>query len=195
MAINSILAICARDLAARGRRTSKQPGCLDCDEQFRLFEGDGVSRDTSHTISGWDRYVIQEMLKQEANLGGEQSGHLIFLDQNTTGDGIVSALQVLKIMIETETRLSDLAAFVTKYPQVLLNVKVHCKPALEDLTLTSKAISKGESELGEGGRVVVRHSGTELTLRVMVEGKNPKLVSQIAHDIADSAQKEIGSRV
>ena len=98
-------------------------------------------------------------------------------------------------MIETETRLSDLAAFVTKFPQVLLNVKVHCKPSLQDLTLTSKAISKGESELGEGGRVVVRYSGTELTLRVMVEGKNPKLVSQIAHEIADSAQKEIGGKV
>lgn len=191
---DTILAICARDLQQRGElRNNRVVSTVMSNLGFlKAMESLGIQVVQS---SVGDRYVIQEMLKHEANLGGEQSGHLIFLDQNTTGDGIVSALQVLRIMVETKTRLSDLAAFVTKYPQVLLNVRVKSKPSLHDLTLTSKAISKGESELGEGGRVVVRYSGTEPTLRVMVEGQNPKLVSQIAHEIADSAAEEIGSRV
>ena len=139
-----------------------------------------------------DRYVIQEMIKNEANLGGEQSGHMIFLDHNTTGDGIVSALQVLKIMRETDSKLSDLAATIKKYPQTIINVKVKSKPALDTLTDTQKAIKETEQQLGEAGIVLVRYSGTESILRITVQGIKQKQVIQLASHLAKVAQTEIG---
>jgi phosphoglucosamine mutase len=139
-----------------------------------------------------DRYVIQEMLKQGANVGGEQSGHLIFLDHNTTGDGLVCALQVLRIMIETDSKLSDLASIFKKYPQALVNIKVSSKPSLEELESVQKAISQVEKSLGDSGRVLVRYSGTESICRVMVEGPKLKQVQQMANAIADEIHKKIG---
>ena len=95
-------------------------------------------------------------------------------------------------MIETDSKLSELASFVSKYPQLLLNVKVYSKPPLHTLTAMNEAIKKAELELGENGRVVVRYSGTELILRVMVEGRNEKVVKRLADLIAAEAKKEIG---
>src|SRR5690606_6017221 len=117
-----------------------------------------------------DRYVIQDMLSHKAFLGGEQSGHMIFLDHNTTGDGIVSALQVMRIMIESESTLSDLASCVKKFPQTLINVPVTKKTPLKKLLEVQKAMQEVEAELGDLGRVLVRYSGTENLCRVMVEG-------------------------
>jgi len=188
---DTILAICARDMQMRGElKNNRVVSTFMSNFGFlKAMESLGI-----HVIQSGvgDRYVIHEMLKHDANLGGEQSGHLIFLDQNTTGDGIVSALQVLRIMIETDSKLSELAAFVSKYPQLLLNVKVYSKPPLHTLTAMNEAIKKAELELGENGRVVVRYSGTELILRIMVEGRNEKVVKRLADMIAAEAKKEIG---
>src|SRR6266446_2335082 len=114
------------------------------------------------------------MLKHDANLGGEQSGHVIFLDHNTTGDGLVCALQVLRIMIETDAKLSDLASFVQRYPQICVNVNVSMKPPLDNLERTREAIQHVENVLGNAGRILVRYSGTENVCRVMVEGTKHK---------------------
>lgn len=139
-----------------------------------------------------DRYVIQEMLSQKANLGGEQSGHLIFLDHNTTGDGIVSALQVLKIMAEKNKMLSQLASRVKKYPQLLQNVPVCKKPPLQNLKKVQGVISEIEKLLSKKGRVLVRYSGTENTCRVMVEGPSKKEIASYVEKIANAVKKEIG---
>jgi phosphoglucosamine mutase len=139
-----------------------------------------------------DRYVIQDMLTHKAFLGGEQSGHLIFLDHNTTGDGIVSALQILRIMIESESTLSDLASCVKKFPQTLLNVSVKKKPPLSQLKAVQLAIHEVETELADQGRVLVRYSGTENVCRVMVEGVKKHQVDQYAASIAEAVEKEIG---
>lgn len=138
-----------------------------------------------------DRYVIQDMLKYESNLGGEQSGHTIFLDHNTTGDGIVSALQVLRIMIETNSKLSTLAATIKNYPQVILNIKVKAKPPLDSLIETTKGIEEAKTLLGNEGSVIVRYSGTEQILRVTIQGPKQKYIEQLAKEIANSATKEI----
>ncbi len=139
-----------------------------------------------------DRYVIQDMLTHKAFLGGEQSGHLIFLDHNTTGDGIVSALQVLKIMMESESTLSQLASCIKKSPQTLINIPVRRKPSLETLKSVQSAIKDVETVLADKGRVLVRYSGTEHLCRVMVEGIKKSQVDQCAEEIAKAVKKEIG---
>lgn len=141
-----------------------------------------------------DRYVIQDMLAHKAFLGGEQSGHLIFLDHNTTGDGIVSALQILRIMIESESTLSDLAACVKKFPQTLVNVPVKKKTPLEQLKQIQRAIQEVEAELGDQGRVLVRYSGTEDVCRVMVEGPKKHQVDHLAALIVQAVEKELGKK-
>lgn len=141
-----------------------------------------------------DRYVIHDMLTHKAFLGGEQSGHLIFLDHNTTGDGIVSAMQMLRIMIESESTLSDLASCVKKYPQTLLNVPVKKKTPLPQLKGVLKVIEEAEAQLGDQGRVIVRFSGTEHLCRVMVEGPKKHQVDQLAAMIAQAVDKEIGHK-
>lgn len=186
-----ILAICARDLQKRGLlRHQKVVSTVMANlGMLKTLEEAGIEVITSQV---GDRNVIQDMLKHEANLGGEQSGHMIFLDHNTTGDGLVSALQVLRIMIETDSKLSDLAAAIKRYPQAFVNVKVHSKPLLETLPAVTLAISQAEQKLADSGRVLVRYSGTENLCRVMVEGPKQKQVQQLANSIAMAVQETIG---
>ncbi|NGX58034.1 MAG: Phosphoglucosamine mutase [Chlamydiae bacterium] len=139
-----------------------------------------------------DRYVIQDMIDHEAILGGEQSGHIICLDHNTTGDALIASLQVLTIMIEKDMPLSQLAQVVKKYPQALINVKVSSKPKLETLKNVQIAIKSVEKDLGDSGRVLVRYSGTENICRVMVEGPVSKTVDQFAKKIAQAVEDAIG---
>jgi len=188
---DTILAICARDLQMRGELKNHRVVSTIMSNFGFLKAMESLGIEVIQSGVG-DRYVIQEMLKHDATLGGEQSGHLIFLEQNTTGDGIVSALQVLRIMIETGSKLSELAAFIQKYPQILVNVKVTSKPPLHTLTKMQEAIRSAEKELGDTGRVVVRYSGTEFILRVMVEGRSESIVKRLADSIANEAKKEIG---
>lgn len=188
---DTILAICAKDLKRRGElKNNTIVSTVACNLGFIKSMEEESIRVVQAAVG--DRYVIQEMLKNEATLGGEQSGHLIFLDHNTTGDGIVAALQVLRIMIETDSKLSDLAATVKRYPQVLLNVAVKKKPPLESLKKTELIIQESKEILGDSGTILVRYSGTELLLRVTVQGPKLKQIQEIASKIASTAQAEIG---
>ena len=188
---DTILAICARDLQKKGLlRNNKVVATVMTNLGFiKAMEQFGIEVILSQV---GDRYVIHDMLKYEANVGGEQSGHMIFLDHNTTGDGLVCALQVLRIMIETDSKLSDLAAIFKKYPQSCVNVKVSSKPALDTMKNVTEAIKKVEENLGSNGRVLVRYSGTENICRVMVEGPKLKQVQQLAQSIAAVVEQEIG---
>lgn len=188
---DTMLAICARDMSRKGLlRNNRVVSTVMCNFGFiKAMEEIDVEVILSQV---GDRYVIQDMLKHDANLGGEQSGHLIFLDQNTTGDGLVCALQVLRIMIESDSKLSDLASIIKRYPQSCVNVRVDSKPELASLKLVQKAVQDVEEALGKSGRVLVRYSGTENTCRVMVEGPKLKQVQAMAQGIAQAVQQEIG---
>ncbi len=147
---DTMLAICASDMQKQGvLRHNKVVATVMSNFGFlKAMEQFGI--EVIKAPVG-DRYVIQEMLKHEANLGGEQSGHMIFLDHNTTGDGLVCALQVLRIMIETDSKLSDLAAIFKRYPQACVNVKVKTKPPLDALKTVQEAKSQVEKMLGRFG--------------------------------------------
>jgi phosphoglucosamine mutase len=138
-----------------------------------------------------DRYVMEEMRKGGYNLGGEQSGHIIFLDYNTTGDGILTGLQLVNTMQKSGKRLSELKKIMQKYPQVLVNVKVRDKQAWKNNEAILAAIDDVEKRLGEDGRVLVRPSGTEPLIRVMVEGPEKATVEAYAQQIADVIQREL----
>lgn len=139
-----------------------------------------------------DRYVVDAMRNGGYNFGGEQSGHLIFLDHATTGDGLVAALQLLAIVLREQKPLSELATEVmTRVPQVLLSVRLPARRPLEEMDKTRRLIQKVERSLGDDGRVVVRWSGTEPKLRVMVEGPDRDRIESLAQDITETARREL----
>src|SRR3569623_1931060 len=140
-----------------------------------------------------DRYVVEEMRRAGYNFGGEQSGHLVFLDHATTGDGIVAALRVLAIMVAEGKPLSELASVMTRMPQVLVNLAVERKVPLEQLPEVMKAITDVEQKLGGDGRVLVRYSGTESKARVMIEGSDEALIRGWADEIAGILAKSTKS--
>jgi phosphoglucosamine mutase len=139
-----------------------------------------------------DRYLLERMLADGFNFGGEQSGHFIFLDHNTTGDGLISALQVLSLMKRTQKPLSELAQVMTAVPQVLVNVKVSHKPRLETVPDLEEAIRAGERRMNGSGRVLVRYSGTESLLRIMVEGERDALIHEVADQVAQVVRTHLG---
>ena len=139
-----------------------------------------------------DRYVIEEMMKNDLNVGGEQSGHMIFRDFTTTGDGIVSALQILRIMVETGKPLSELKKCLSKYPQAQRNMRVREKPALERLSQVIKLVAETEHELAGAGRVLLRYSGTEPKIRLLIEGRDGDRINAQADRIAAEIQEAIG---
>jgi phosphoglucosamine mutase len=140
-----------------------------------------------------DRYVLEEMLRGGFNLGGEQSGHLLFLDHSTTGDGLITALSILGIMRAREQPLSKLASVMRKFPQVLLNIPVREKRDLAQVPAVQAAVENVERALAGRGRVYIRYSGTEALARVMVEGQDVALVESYAADIADAVQTALGT--
>ena len=140
-----------------------------------------------------DRYVVEEMLRGGYNLGGEQSGHVVFLDHNTTGDGCITFLQILAIMVEKGRRLGELKRVMTKLPQVLVNVGVREKKAISRLPRLREKIAAVERELGERGRVLVRYSGTEPLARVMLEGEDEDTIRQMAQEIVEEIRMELGT--
>jgi len=131
-----------------------------------------------------DRHVVEKMLDGGYNLGGEQSGHIIFLEFNTTGDGPITAVQVLNLMKSKNLSLSRLASKIELFPQVLMNVEVEKRQDIRSLPAVEKAIKKAEEKLGAGGRVLVRASGTEPKIRVMLEGKDYKIITKLGKDIS-----------
>ncbi len=139
-----------------------------------------------------DRYVVEQMLRGGYNLGGEQSGHVVFLDHNTTGDGCLTGLRLLAIMVEKQRTLGELKKVMTRLPQVLLNVGVKEKKDISRLPRVLHKIAAVEKELGERGRVLVRYSGTEPLARVMLEGENEEKIRQMAEEIAEEIRLHLG---
>jgi len=186
-----ILAICAPDLKGRGLLRSdtvvatvmSNAGLEVCLKEA----GIAVVR-----APVGDRYVLEEMLRHGYNLGGEQSGHIVFLDHNTTGDGVVTALQVLSLMVTTQEPLSKLRRRMTVYPQVLINVRVTERQDLGSVPAVRGAIARAEAQLDGSGRVLVRYSGTEPVARVMVEGRDAEQVGLLARSIAQAIERELG---
>ena len=182
---DAIMALCARRLLGRGELQNNTlvatvMSNLGLEHAVRSAGGRLVRTNVG------DRYVVEEMRRNGYNFGGEQSGHLIFLDHMTTGDGIIAALQVLAQMLEEGRPLSELAGIMVKVPQVLVSVKVKQRRPLAELAEAQRQIQAAEQLLGQDGRVLVRYSGTEPKVRVMLEGPNESLITQLAHEIADS---------
>jgi phosphoglucosamine mutase len=138
-----------------------------------------------------DKFVLDKMLKGKFNLGGEQSGHIILLDYSPSGDGLLTAIFLLKIMSEENKTLQELSRCMYKFPQVLLNVEVSQKRPFEELPKLSKAISKCETKLGSKGRLYIRYSGTEDKLRIMIEGHNQLQIRELAEELAQVAREEL----
>jgi phosphoglucosamine mutase len=139
-----------------------------------------------------DRYVMEKMLAGGYNLGGEQSGHIIFLDHNTTGDGLISALQVLAVMKQTGKPLSELAQCMTTYPQILVNIKVRERRDLALIPEIVKHMTEIEQKLDGTGRLLVRYSGTEPKIRVMIEGEDETEIKALAEDLAEIIKEKLG---
>ncbi len=141
-----------------------------------------------------DKYVMEEMLARDLALGGEQSGHIIFSDYLFTGDGLITALQVLSAMAATGRELGDLAGELETYPQVLLNVRVRQKVDLKELPEVAAIVADVERRLGERGRLLVRYSGTEPLLRIMLEGQDQEGIRQWAEEIASAVKTKLGAQ-
>lgn len=188
---DQLMSIYAHDLQARGEL---DPNLLVVTVMSNLglklaMKKSGV--DLVETQVG-DRYVNEALTAHDGVLGGEQSGHIIFRRINSTGDGLLSALMLLNIMVRQGLSLKELAASMQRMPQILVNVKVRDKNAWADDERISAVIAKVEAALGETGRVLVRASGTEPLLRVMVEGENKAEIDQLAHEIADEIDAVLG---
>ncbi|HEY3306920.1 MAG TPA: phosphoglucosamine mutase [Desulfuromonadaceae bacterium] len=186
-----IMAICATDMLQRDILKKKTlvatvMSNMGLDIAIRKAGGKIVK------TSVGDRYVVEEMRNQGYNLGGEQSGHMIFLDHNTTGDGVLSALQLLAIMRRQNKPLSELARVMIPLPQVLVNTRVREKVDIMTIAPIAKAIKDVEAKLNNEGRVLIRYSGTEPLLRVMLEGKDTYEISTWANEISDLVKKHIG---
>ena len=189
---DSILAMCARELHALGRlRGGAVVATIMSNlglERCLREVGVGLVR----TPVG-DRYVVEQMVSGGYDLGGEQSGHVVFLDHGTTGDGVVAALQVLAIVQRSGRALDELTRVMTRCPQLLHAIPVARKIPLERLPGLTAAVRGVEDELGHEGRVVVRYSGTEATLRVMLEGPDLDRLEDLAGRIGEAARLELGA--
>lgn len=183
---DKIIAICSEYMKAEGKlKNDTAVVTVMTNMGFNKFcEKNGIK--TAVTKVG-DRYVLENMLENGYNIGGEQSGHVIFLDYATTGDGQLTALQVLRVMKKTGKKLSELASCMTVYPQTMINVRVSNmgKARFQDDEEVKNAVKQAELQLGNSGRVLVRVSGTEPLVRVMLEGEDEKQIQTLAREIAD----------
>ena len=188
---DQILVICAKMLKARRElENNLVVSTVMSNIGFRLALKDlGIEQVSTHV---GDRYVMEEMRARKASLGGEESGHIIFSGHHTTGDGILSALQVLSAIKMFQQPLSELSTLMSVFPQVLINVPVKTKPDISSLPELVRVIKGVEQELGERGRVLVRYSGTEPVCRVMVEGEKQEEIDNYARNIADLIRQQLG---
>jgi len=188
---DAVMALCALDMHARGHL----PGATIVATVMsnmgleKALAPAGIRVERSQV---GDRYVVEMLRANGWRFGGEQSGHLIFLDHATTGDGLVAAIEILNVMIARQRPLSELAGVMTRYPQVLVNKRVKTKPPLGELPRVQAAIVSAESRLAGDGRVLVRYSGTEPKVRVMVEGADANVIRTLADDIVDAFAQDVG---
>lgn len=188
---DQIIAICAKQFKKRGQLRNNEVVATVM-SNFGFFEAmKAMDIDVAVTKVG-DRYVLEKMLQDDAVLGGEASGHVIFHNHHSTGDGIIAALQLLSILRETGKPLSELASVMDIFPQRLINIDVKEKPPVEKIDGLPEATEKAEAELADKGRVLIRYSGTQHMCRVMVEGPTDEMTNRIAETLADVVRKSIG---
>jgi len=185
-----ILAICGLQLLSEGR-LKKQTLVTTVMSNMGLEKAIQKAGGKVVRTKVGDRYVVEEMVRGDYNLGGEQSGHTIFLDHNTTCDGILTALQVLAIMKRQERSLDDLAKAMEPFPQVLYNVEVKAKRELSEIPEVNQKVKAIEKALGHSGRILIRYSGTEPILRIMVEGEDEARLHKLAQEIVEEVRKHL----
>jgi phosphoglucosamine mutase len=188
-----ILAICAKDLKQKDRlKNNLVVSTVMSNMGLGLaLQNLGIRHETARV---GDRYVMEKMIAAGAILGGEDSGHIIFADDHTSGDGILSALKLIEAMQSANRTLSELRKVMTVYPQVLINVDVETKPDINTVPAIADAIRSVEAELGERGRVLVRYSGTQPLCRVMVEGPGEAETRRYCQQLAEIIDEKIGNR-
>ena len=188
-----IMAICAMDLYSRGKLAKNTAvGTVMSNMGFGKFCEDNNIRFVSTNVG--DRYVLEAMLREGYNFGGEQSGHVIFLDYSTTGDGQLTAAQLLSLVHRRNAKMSSIATLMTHYPQILINVKVTNEGKVQfykNQDIKNK-IESVKNELGSDGRILVRLSGTEPLVRVMLEGLDKEKITRLANETADLIREKIG---
>jgi len=189
---DQILAVCAKYLKQKGLLKNNR---VVSTVMSNLGLGKALkAMDITHTMTKvGDRYVMEEMVASGVVLGGEDSGHMVFLDQHTTGDGILTALRLLNAMVAQAKPLSELSKVMTVFPQTLLNVEVRSKPDLATVPEISKVIQSVEKSLAGGGRVLVRYSGTQPVCRIMVEGPTLEKTEQHCRQIVDIIEDKLGA--
>jgi phosphoglucosamine mutase len=185
-----IIAILAKHMKQKGRlRNDRVVTTVMSNFGFgKAMETLGIHHTQSNV---GDRYVLKQMMEQDAVLGGEASGHLICREYHTTGDGIIAALQLLRTMQETRKPLSELSNVMRMYPQKLVNVTVSDKPPLEKVDSIQEAIAKAEKELGDQGRVLIRYSGTQSMCRVMVEGPTTAMTDSLTSQLVTAVKRSL----
>ena len=189
---DKIIALCAKDMKETGRLKNDTAVVTVMSNMgfFKFAEENGIHCEKTKV---GDRYVLENMLENGYSIGGEQSGHVIFLDYATTGDGQLTAVQILRALKRTGKKLSELASVIEVFPQVLLNVRVSNfgKVRFDDDEEIKIAIKETEEELGDAGRVLVRVSGTEPLVRVMLEGKDTQQINRLANEIAEVVRERL----
>ena len=187
---DKLMAICANYMKERGTLKQNTIVATVMSNLGLFLMGEEKGIHIEKTKVG-DRYVLENMRENGYNIGGEQSGHIIFLDENTTGDGLLSALHLLQVMVETGESLSDLASIMEVLPQALVNAKVpnHKKENFADYSEIAEAIEEVEKKFAGEGRVLIRPSGTEPLVRVMIEGKDQQLIEEEAKKLAELITK------
>lgn len=188
-----IIAICAKDLKERGLlKNNTVVGTIMTNMGFNRFCDENGMEFVSTAVG--DRYVLESMIDNDFNLGGEQSGHVIFLDYGTTGDGQLTGAQLMSIIKRKDKKLSELSSVMKRYPQVLINVKVSNEHKLKFYTdkVVKSEIDRIKDYLANRGRIIVRASGTEPLIRVMLEGEDYKEISDIANSVAETIRERLG---
>jgi phosphoglucosamine mutase len=188
---DQIMYICAKFLNDEGR-LKKNTVVSTVMSNLGFYKGLEKQEISSIQTAVGDRYVVEEMKKNDYNLGGEQSGHIIFLDYNTTGDGLLSGLQLVNIMKRTGKKLSELAGEMAKFPQLLINVKVTDKNKVTENEKVKEVITAVEQEMNGNGRILVRPSGTEPLVRVMAEAPTEEQCREYVERIVEVVKREMG---
>ncbi|WP_372798248.1 phosphoglucosamine mutase [Pontiella sp.] len=188
---DQIMAICARSYKKTGDlKNNTVVATVMSNVGFHAaMKANGIKTETAGV---GDRMVLELMKAKGAVLGGEDSGHMIFLDCHTTGDGIVSGIKLVQTLKQSGKKLSELAGIMTPFPQRLINVDVARKPDIAEVPALGKAVEEAEAELGDEGRVLIRYSGTQPMCRVMVEGPTEEITNALAEKLADVVKSELG---
>jgi phosphoglucosamine mutase len=191
---DAILAVCGLDMKGRGKLANDTiVATVMSNQGFEVFCRE--NNINMHRTEVGDRYVLEKMLADNLNFGGEQSGHIIFLEHSATGDGILTALQLLSVMARKNKPLSELAAAAETYPQILINAKVpnEKKYSWDKNDEIKKLQNEIESQLKNEGRILVRPSGTEPVVRVMIEGRDKTQIEDWAKCLANVIEKNLGN--